>query len=429
MIFWNHIQVKNENGLESSLSMKQSILIIGGGASGIMAAITAAKQNHTSVTVYEKNDRIGKKILATGNGKCNLSNAQLIKEAYYTDDEECLTACLSNFTGEDTIRFFEEGGLLLKQKGQGIYPSCEQAATVLDILRKELEVNHVHIVTEITNIQIIKQPASFLVKSNMGQENFDRIILACGSPAGIRKTEQNLDGYFLAEQTGHTVIKTRPSLCALRCRNRFLNLISGVRQEAMVSLYINHKLIKQEFGEIQFTDYGISGIAVFQLSHLAGEGLEKKKQVEVKIDFFRNWERQKWELFCTNRFNEYLNQPAEYFFLGLLHKKMSLYFMKMAGILEHEILSVKNRDKILNCCHTMREMNFEVSSLNPYENAQVCAGGIPLAEVFDTMESKKCKHLFLCGEMLNVDGVCGGYNLQWAWTSGYLAGKNAALTE
>ncbi len=401
----------------------KKILVIGGGASGMMAAICAARGG-SHVTIYEKNDRVGKKILATGNGKCNLTNLTMGSEYYYTNDKDKLTYALQSFSEKDTLSFFENLGLMLRDRDGYVYPYCEQATAVLDVLRAALEKENITIHTLVDNISIkADKNAHFQISSSIGKASFDAVILACGSKAGIKKMVT--DGYDLAKAFGHRIYKLYPALVQVRCKESFFPSIAGVRCKASICLKADHNIVASEQGEVQFTDYGISGIPVFQISRLIAGYLDEKKKITVSIDFLPHLSQKEWMDFYMDRISASKGKTVENFLLGILHKKISFMLIREYGLKVSDIVSLKTEKSIEALCRAMKEFVVTPENVNPFEQAQVCRGGVAFEELTANMESIYQKNLYICGEMADVDGKCGGYNLQWAWTSGYLAGTHA----
>jgi len=399
------------------------ILVIGGGASGMMAALNAAA-NKNQVTIYERLDRVGKKILATGNGKCNLTNLSMGSEYYYTDDEDKLMRCLKIFSEKDTISFFEKNGLMLRERDGYVYPYCEQAAVVLDVLRNAMEEKAVRIVTSVEGICVeTDKQGRFNVTSSVGKESFDSVILACGSKAGIRNPAT--DGYDIAKSFGHHIHKLYPALVQVRCKEKFFSMIAGVRSKAGIVLYVDGQRAAEEQGEVQLTDYGISGIPVFQISRQIAGFLDRKRKVTVSIDFIPHMKEKEWEDFFAKRITQYEGRTVEEFLLGMLHKKLSFMFLKEYGLKPSDKVGRDANKTLYRLCAGMKNFAVTPESVNPFEQAQVCRGGVAFDELDDTMQSVYQKNLYICGEMVDVDGKCGGYNLQWAWTSGYIAGIHA----
>lgn len=402
--------------------------IVGGGASGMMAAITAAK-NGARVTILEKNDKIGKKILVTGNGKCNLSNLAESLDHYYTDDSKTLKKYLDIFGVQNTIDFFTDNGMLLTNRDGYLYPKCEQASAVLDILRYTLERLQVEVLTEQEVKQILKRKDSFEVLTNQKTFHFDRVILSCGniaggSPAQTKGRKPN-DYLKLLPEIKLNTSAFSPALTGLRCNDSFCKAIAGVRAKGSIYFIHDGKTVCEK-GEIQFTDYGISGIPVFQISRQIGIRLQKEKEVTVNVDFLDEYQEKDW-LSSIQKRSEVLSElTAEQFFVGTIHKKLIPVVLKQCGIKPDDKVSHIGIDRIRKAAAFMMHFPMHVTTINPYSNAQVCAGGILLSEFTESLELKKCKGLFCTGEILDVDGKCGGYNLQWAWTSGAIAGRGAS---
>lgn len=402
----------------------KKILIIGAGASGMMAALSAANSKN-KVTIYEKNDRVGKKILATGNGKCNLTNLNMGTEFYYTEDKDKLARCLAQFSERDTISFFESIGLMTRERDGYVYPYCEQAAVVLDVLRMTMEHKKIRIKTSVENIHIkADKNQCFQVISSVGKETFDVVILACGSKAGIKNAV--MDGFDLAKEFGHKIQTLYPALVQVKCSEKFFSMIAGVRVKAEITLYVEKKKIAAELGEVQLTDYGISGIPVFQISRLIAGYLDEKKNLSVIIDFLPHMSEAEWNNFYTKRLIQYENKTVEEFLLGMLHKKVSFMLLKEYRLKPTDIVNNSIKNVLGQLCTAMKQFKVTPQGVNPFEQAQVCRGGVAFTELDDTLQSIYQKNLYICGEMVDVDGKCGGYNLQWAWTSGYIAGSNAA---
>ncbi|MBR5597033.1 MAG: aminoacetone oxidase family FAD-binding enzyme [Lachnospiraceae bacterium] len=403
------------------------IAIIGGGASGMMAAIAAAR-NGAEVTIIERKDRIGKKILATGNGKCNFTNKIINNNDYHSQNNNAYSDYISQFDEKRCILFFQELGMLVKEKNGYCYPRSEQASTILDLLRLELKKYNVTVFTEDYPNSIEKKKKEFQIILNSGKKlYFDRVILSCGSYAGEKKI-LDPSGYTYAKKFGHKIVPIVPALVQLRVENNDMKSIAGVRCDANISLFVDRKHVVDEKGELQLTDYGISGIPIFQLSRHAAYGIYHKKKVVAYIDFLPEYDMKSWISFAENK---YISMPAnitvEEFLQGFLNKKLNLYFLKNAGIKPDTKLSNISFSKLEKMLHNMKSCEFIIRSTNPFENAQICAGGISMDEVTHNLESKIINGLYFSGEILDVDGRCGGYNLQWAWSSGYIAG-NAAST-
>lgn len=433
--------------------MGYSIGIVGGGAAGMMAAIAAAGQG-AEVTLLEGNDRPGKKLLSTGNGKCNLGNERLTPDAYYTGCPALLESCLKRFGTEDTKAFFRELGLMTKSRNGGLYPVSEQASTVLDVLRYGVREAGVELVTDCRvesirtgktgkrsgrdaipdkteNVrgekrEIRDKKGMFQVVGNGKTFRFDRIILACGGKAAP-KTGSDGSGYRLAGQLGHGLVPVVPALVQLKCREDYFKSVAGVRAEAEIKIFHKGKCMARERGELLLTDYGISGIPVFQISRVANYIIRDcVPEVETVIDFLPDDSPEELENFVKAGKFRGDGRTAEEFFTGLLNKKLMLLFIRLSGLKPGEKITGANQGKIRRVLAMCKNWCVHVNGSNPFDNAQVCAGGVPLEEVTQELESRLAPGVYFAGEILDVDGKCGGYNLQWAWSSGYIAGVAAA---
>lgn len=399
------------------------VCVIGGGASGMVAAISAARAG-AQVTILEKNDRLGKKLLATGNGKCNLGNRMLSSDQYYSEDPAFVQRVIDQFGTEEALSFFQSIGLVVREKNGYLYPYSEQAAAVLDTLRFELDQLGVNVWSGCTVHGLYRTEAgTFLIQSDKGQSSFDRVILSCGSQAAP-KTGSTGDGYQFAEAFGLKLLPVVPALVQLRCLGDFWKSIAGVRTEACISVMDKGTVVAAERGELQLTDYGVSGIPVFQLSRIVNRMLAKSPTVELSVDFMPDQPKDFFQAFSKNIKKR--TRTVEEYFAGMWNKKLLQLFLKEAGVRPAD--SVRNIPKtMLEQVYTAsRQFSVVCSGSNSFEQAQVCAGGVSLEELTDKLEAKKVPGLYLTGELLDVDGKCGGYNLHWAWSTGYIAGNAAA---
>lgn len=400
----------------------KKIAVIGGGASGLMAAITAAK-NGADVTVFEKNDRIGKKILQTGNGKCNYTNLDMDDSYFYSSsDNGIIKKILSKFNEKDTIAFFENLGIVPRNRNGGIYPYPETATAILDVLRMEVERLGIKLSLSNTIDSIKEKGTGFIVNSTF----FDRIIIAAGGKSAP-KTGSDGDGYKIAKRFGHKPLKALPALTQLISNEKYFKSISGVRAEAYLSLYIDGRFIKKSHGELQLTDTGLSGICSFELSSLISRGIDSKRKAEVEINFFNDLSKKDFAELLRKRIKLQPERPAELLFTGIFNKKLSLLFLKMAAVSLNKNSGSLNEKELATLSDSVCSFRVVISSVGDFAKSQVTSGGVPLNEVNENLESKKKKGLFFAGEVLDVDGICGGYNLQWAWSSGFSAGKAAAF--
>ncbi len=415
------------------------VLVVGGGASGMVAAIRAARNGH-SVTILEHNDKLGKKIYATGNGKCNLTNRAFPDGCYRGGSEAFVSEVLQAFSAEDTLRFFEELGLMIKERRGYCYPMSEQAASVVSVLTSELTRLRVRVLLGCEVTEIRKEGSGFVLSYQTAEPgvmraNADAVILACGGLAG-----QNLGagegGYRFARAFGHKVIPTFPALVPLCAKEKWLRSVSGVRLdtrimlktvvESDVSLQDAPTAVREQ-GEMVFTDYGISGIPVMQLSRYAGAWWSAGRHVEAVIDFLPEVGAEALYKELNRRRTEecFSSRTAEEAFCGILPKKLMYHVIQCAGIAAEMPVGIVREKQIERLVTSIKAFSIALSGSRSFEFAQVTAGGVCVEEVNPkTCESRLVPGLYFTGELLDVDGTCGGYNLQWAWSTGMIAGGN-----
>ena len=403
----------------------RKIAVIGGGASGLMAAVTAASEG-AEVFILEHKDKVGRKILSTGNGRCYFTN--LAQEPIYYHSENMMFPwhIVEKFNAQQTIAFFLKLGIYSKNRNGYLYPHSDQASAVLDVLRMEAARLGVHVITGAECQEIIPGKKKFRIHTDQGEFTADKVILAAGSKAAPASGSDG-SGYTLAKKLGHHLIPVLPSLVQLKCREKYYKSIAGVRVNGQVSIYTDGECQARDTGEIQLANYGISGIPVFQVSRYAAIGLYEKKKVEAVLNFMPDFTQKQFLAFLKTRISTRPQKTMEEFFTGLFHKKLSDLWLKLARIDRGRKAGDLNDREISELAELIQNFRTEVTETNSFEHAQVCRGGVDTKEVNpDTLESLYVKGLYFAGEILDVDAVCGGYNLQWAWSSGYLTGKEAA---
>ncbi len=405
---------------------RRKTIVVGGGASGIMAAISAARQG-SKVVLLERKDSLGKKILVTGNGRCNFTNRKQtpLEGCYRTEQQGFPKAVLEQFSLEDTLSFFSELGMQIKEKNGYFYPFSGQASTLLLLLRKELERLRVVVETK-AMVQRIEDKedglACFLEDGRVFSGK--QVVLSAGSMAAP-KTGSDGNGYSLEAKLGHCLISPLPALCPIEGKDGYgsgvLKGMAGVRTDACLRLFVGEQLCFEERGELQMVEYGISGIPVFQFSRYAVRAFEKGERVWVEIDFLPDldWDR---VLEVVLRQIKHYRKTVREALSGMLNEKVVLGILACAGILGAERTLKEEQIERLKGC--IKRFLVIMTGYRGFEQAQVCSGGVDTREVNEyTLESKKISGLYFAGEILDVDGACGGYNLQWAWSSGFLAGK------
>ncbi|MBO5145089.1 MAG: aminoacetone oxidase family FAD-binding enzyme [Lachnospiraceae bacterium] len=440
--------------------MANKVVVAGGGASGLIAAVFAA-ENGAEVTILEHKDRVGKKILMTGNGRCNLTNMSDVHGKYYSSDDvslEKIYDTLVRFDAAKTRAFFQKLGLYTKEKRDGgIYPVSEQAAIVLDVLRSECARLEVKTITDCAltavepdrhggSLRLVhyirqaeeqkkltaankkdkaKNKKSEIISEKKETMRYDRLILATGGKAAPASGSDG-SGYRLAKMLGHSIIEPLPALVQLKCSGDYFKAVSGVRAQSDLTLYIDGKPAAAETGELQLTDYGISGIPVFQFSRLASRALYCGRKCEVGINFISCLSEPEQE-FSDALMKRHSEKPVEELLAGLVHKKLAAVVCKKEGIAFGTTVSQAGLQKVCGCIRLLSDFRVQVTEANSFENAQVCCGGVPLSEVDKEFQSLRCSNVYIVGELLDCDGICGGYNLQWAWATGAIAGTSAAI--
>ena len=435
-----------------------TVAVIGGGASGMMAAITAAEEG-ARVILIEHKDRVGKKILSTGNGRCNFTNIHQEPLCYHSENPLFPWGIVEQFGARDAISFFLKLGVYSKNRNGYLYPNSDQASAVLDALRMETGRLGIEVRTgaDCREIRPVKKgfELSLLVtepedgdaeqksasKKQKGKKKpasvqeravheeiirADRVILSTGSKAAP-VTGSDGSGYDLAKKLGHRIVPVLPALVQLRCEGSFFKSIAGVRVNGGVSVWSRGECIARDTGEIQLTEYGISGIPVFQVSRYAARLLHEKKKAEAVLDFMTDFTEEQTGAFLSARAKTRPDKPAEMFLIGLFHKKLSDLWVRMSEIPRRKRAGDLSENEIKRLVDLIKNFRVRITETNSFEQAQVCCGGVDTAEVNpETLESLYVPGLYFAGELLDVDGMCGGYNLQWAWSSGYVSGRCAA---
>ena len=398
------------------------VCIIGGGASGLIAAISAKRHNpDMSVLVIEKNDRVGKKLINTGNGRCNITNTDICADRYsssYTD----FFSYFEGFSADQTEDFFKSIGVLFKTEDGGkVYPYSLQASSVLDALRFECDRLSVRINCNERVEGVKKVGDIFKISSNSSQYQTCNVIIAAGGAASD-KLGGCKDGYVFLKEFGHSCTPLYPCITAVKTETILTKALKGIKSDVNLTLTVGENK-KTGFGEILFTEYGLSGPPVLQLSQM----LNGKADGSFIIDFMPEYDYDDVVLLIKNRMNSAYDDRLENLFTGMLNKRIGQTVVKSAGLQLSDSASTLTEKNIRSIAGQIKKFRLKITGVRGFEYAQVTGGGIELGS-FDvsTMQSKLCKGLYSCGEVLDITGDCGGFNLQWAWTSGYKAGISVA---
>lgn len=401
------------------------IAIIGGGAVGLFAAVsilnTAAKP--LSVCLFERGKRVGRKLVATGNGTCNITNQTARKENYHGADPAFAEALLQRFSPADTEAFFAKLGVLCVAKESGkVYPLCEQAVAVLDALRLEAAANGVAEYCE-TEVQAIKPcKEAFSVVTQAGTVRAKRVLVCTGGAASPSLGGYN-GAYRLLTDLGHTRTPLFPSIVQVRTDTTYIKAVKGIRVQATISFHHNGP-IATETGEVLFTEYGLSGPAVMQISRCVADWERRQKgTMTAVLDLLPNWDKEALLRYLEERAKLLKDRTLEDFFTGFLNKRVGQTLLRAANItpLSRKVGSLTSQD-ICRLTDAVKAWQIPVTGTQGFGGAQVTAGGIATAEFHnDTLESRLVSGLYAAGEVLDIDGDCGGYNLQFAWSSAHAA--------
>jgi predicted Rossmann fold flavoprotein len=394
------------------------IAVVGGGASGLMAAASAAafgaRQGHAlRIAVLEKNDRVGKKLLATGNGRCNLTNLRAEPSRYHGDTDRCIQV-LKDASPRKILTTFEEMGLFCRElEGGRVYPYSLQGSSVLNLLRRRLEALGVETICNFPVTDIKKTKNGFLASSGEESISAERVVFCSGGKAG---PQFGTDGsaFPLLKSLGHSVTPLRPALVPVKSKPERLRPLKGVRCPAKATFLVRGKPIAFTEGEVQFTETTLSGICIFELARCANASGEE----EISLDLAPETGEAELTERLRRMEESFPGLPSAQLLEGMLHLALAVEVVRQA--------ETGGRADFSGIARTVKDFRFPVLGTLSWTQAQVTAGGVPTGETDENFQSKSCKGIYLCGELLDVDGDCGGFNLHWAWATGLAAGEAAA---
>lgn len=406
----------------------EEVVIIGAGASGLACGIELG-QRGISCLILEGKEKAGKKIYASGNGKCNLANRNISADKYHSmgaSGYEQIRSIIPETAAVSVARFFQKIGIPFTERNGYLYPHSEQAGAVVHAMEQTVTGlgGRIQCDTYVTSVEWNKKRNCFQIYTNGERYQCRKLVLATGGAASPQHGSDG-SGYKMARQLGHSVTLCLPSLCGLKVQTSGFQKLQGIRAKGRATLFIDGQQIAIESGEIQFTQYGLSGIAVFNLSRYVGDALHKQKKVHIDLDLCVELTEQE----LLNLFKQ-AKQISGYRMIGsvlsgIIPEKLARYILKYQGISEEMEIRHLKPENMNRMIRMIKEFPADITGTNPLEQAQVTTGGIPLSEIdLDTMESKVCPGCYLTGELLDVDGCCGGYNLMWAWESGRRAGQS-----
>lgn len=403
----------------------KKVAIIGAGAAGVMCSIYAAGRN-THVVLFDKNISLGKKILVTGNGRCNYWNDNQDLCHYHSSEEKLLSSIITPKIQKDVLDFFDSLGIVPNIKNGYYYPYSNQASSIRDLLEEEARKRGVIFSFSSEVVDVYQENAKFVIVYSDKKEYFDDLVIATGSFAGLKKNSDYGSGYLFAEKLGLKLSVVHPALVPLETEGGFLKDWAGVRASCIVSLYQNGKFVRKEEGEIQLTDYGVSGICIFNLSRYVSLEYRYSK-MELKISFLpflKDRSRENILAWFSKRGEKLGDYSIVSFLEGLLPYKLLMVVLSRAHISKSSTWNCLTEDEKDRLQFYLLEFPLLITGCRDFSRAQVCAGGVKLSEVNSNLEAKKIPNLYFVGEVLDVDGDCGGYNLGFAWMSGMIAGKS-----
>ncbi len=397
------------------------VAVIGGGASGMMAALTAAADKDNRVLLLERQQRLGRKLLSTGNGRCNLTNLNASPAHYHGEDAAFAAPVLKRLPPEAVLHFFHTLGLVTVTEPDGrVYPLSDAANSVLDVLRFALEQRGVELLTGCPVREIRQAGQGYRLLTDEAVIPAAQVIVACGGAAGARLGGV-MDGYQLLSKLGHERTRLYPALTPLLTDPAYPRSLKGVRADGAARLVLGRRLLAQSQGDIQFTDRGVSGPAIFDLSRAASTA---EGELSLHLDFLRKIRGPQAEELLRARRDTLPSLPVSELFTGMVHNRLGRMLVKYSGLDAAAALSSLTEAELRHAAEACKDFVLPVRGAEGFDSAQVTAGGVR-TKGFDpeTLESLRRGGLFACGEVLDVDGDCGGYNLQWAWASGYVAGR------
>lgn len=400
----------------------KTIVIIGGGASGMMAAITASQECDNQIVLLERQARVGRKLLSTGNGRCNLTNLHTDCNRYHGADRDFIMPAMMRFGVAETLKFFRCLGLITVAEMDGrVYPLSNHANSVVDVLRFALDRDNIELCIDNSVVNLKWNGKRFFVSTADGGHIYaDYVIVACGG-AAAPKLGGVMDGYRLLEEMGHSRTTLYPSLVQVKTDPTYPRALKGVKTDAAITVLAGQHILASRRGEVLFTEYGVSGPAIFDVSRAIsteGEGLS------IHLDLLADFTEEEVIKLLTHRHEVAPQLPANQLLTGALHNRLGQMVCKYGGVSGNRRIGELSSGELRAVACATKEFVLDVEGVAGFDSAQVTAGGMITSE-FDpeTLESRLIPGLFACGEVLDIDGDCGGFNLQWAWSSGHLAGR------
>lgn len=400
----------------------KDLIIIGGGASGVATAIMVKEQNpNISVLIIEQNDRILKKLALTGNGRCNILNKNISENNYHGTGKATAFSLIDRFNIKQQEQFFKTIGLPIVYEGSKGFPMSKQASSVVDCLRFRAEELGIETVFNTTVKSVTKQNNKFVVKTENETFYSKTLSIACGSIAGGKLGTDS--GYMLLKSFGHKILERRAAIVQIKTDTRHISSLKGIKVNAECGIFVNNKKIKSEYGEVLFCDYGLSGPPILQLSRIASFN----KNATISIDFFNQYSAEELELILKSRKFNLKNRTVSEFFTGMINKRLGQTVIKRCEIeLKKSVFELTDKE-IKKIALLLKNYTVTTNGTTGMSNAQVCAGGADVSEFDNNLMSKKISGLFSTGEVLDIDGDCGGYNLSYCWAAANSVAKAVNL--
>jgi flavoprotein, HI0933 family len=392
------------------------IAVIGAGASGVMAALKA-KNNTNKIVLLEQNEKILKKILVTGNGRCNLTNKNIDISSYHSSNLSLVKEIINTIDSKKIINYFNSIGLITKYEDGLVYPYSNYASTVVDSLILELSKKEIEIITDYEVINIEKINNYFEIENKQKEKIKAKYIILSTGGKSYYKDKVPVTGYKLLEIFNHNIMPTFPSLVRLKTNHNDMYRLKGMKIKACASVYINNKLMNSEIGEVLFGDGTLSGICIYNLSYYVNK--HHKEDINISLDIMPEYSVNEIKEFIINKKDNSLIDAISYFF----HKKIARSIIIDSKLNPENLITNITGEEINKLIKTIKSWNFTITGTDDFKASQVTSGGLDLNEFTRNLESKKIDNLFVTGEVLDVDAICGGFNLQWAFSSGYVVGE------
>ncbi len=399
------------------------MIVVGAGAAGLVAAITAARAGQ-KIILLEQNTKMGKKILVSGNGKCNIDNKYISLSRFHGQNPDFIEKVLEGYGIEVVEKFFTSIGIELTEGKEGkMFPMSLQAGSVVELLEYEAKRAGVEILCDCVVTSVSKEGNTFTVETSQGTKSCKKLLLSSGSPAAPQLGGSN-SGYAFATKMGHSLIPRHPSLVQLCSEEAWVKACAGVKIAGLAQLYANGEYITEKKGDLLFTNYGISGLAILDLSREVSIRLANYDYCELNLDLMPELSKEKLTNLLLKRIEEGSYKPIVLWLQGVLNKKLIHIILEQSKC-KVNIEGELNRKEVGKLVYAIKNLKLSINDTKGFKGAEVATGGINTVEVNpQTMESKLVPDLYFAGEILDVDGDRGGFNFHFAWVSGMRAGKN-----